>query len=155
MIFYTHESLNDLLSMWKWILFVIVNVWKIRPTTFRMIGLVINYKVISKNWPIVFMHTNWKVIFNRIKFHPFKVFLKREHKCFFNIFEIDPFIWRRPCKGTPKADNFIKLSLSNNESIFFSITLLMKFLTRKIVFWCTIKHIDIVCFFVQEWLKIS
>lgn len=155
MVVYSHETCYCLAVVLDWPRFARVNVREIRPTVFTVMSFIIDHKVIAKTRPIIFMHTNSKLSFERSKLLTLEILRRRYQETLrISIFFVYPIGSRLPRERTISNNNIIKLSFSNSNSIGNTITFLMECLSIKIVLSCPVQQMNVVDLSPHHFLKI-
>ena len=100
------------------------------------------------------MHAYCEFSFKRDKFQTLEIFSKREEKGFVGgIIFILPIFRRVPRNSTVCSYHISKLSFSDRQSVYFSITCSMKSLSTELMLRCSIQKLNIVNLFFNNFLK--
>lgn len=80
MVINAYELENSLFSMLKLMISTFITIWKIRPTAFWLVCIIIYDYIISKRRSILLMHSNSKFPFKRPKFTSLEVFIQGKNE---------------------------------------------------------------------------
>lgn len=151
MVLYSNKIVNRLRTVLQRLSFARINIRKIRPTIFTVVGLIIYDKIIPKRWAIIFMHTYRKFCLKRSEFSIFQIFWRRNEKTMLVlILLIDPLIRWLPSKWAKSYDNLIVFGFGSHDGICNSITFLMENLCWKIVLSGSVKQVYIINLFLHH-----
>lgn len=137
------------------VFFALVAVREIRPTCFTYISVIIYNKIISKARPILTMHSQHEFLLHWLKLALTKWFTHSENKTILKVILLILPLWRWSPSNWTKSSNYIsELSADHSQCIIFTITDLMKSFCREIMLCCSVKELNIVNIFLEEFLYI-